>query len=77
MRSTEENQKKKEKCTSKAGLLRLGLTLQEAEQQVNGFEALVSSLATGHAHLPLPDVSQWQVAEHLVICQHLLQYLKT
>lgn len=77
MKSIEENQEKKENCTRKAGLLRLGLTLQEAEQQVNGFEALVPSLATGHAHLPLPDISQWQVAEHLVICQHLLQYLKT
>ncbi len=51
-----------------AGLLRLGLTLQEAEQQVNGFESLVPSLATGHAHLPLPDVSKRQVTEHLVIC---------
>lgn len=48
---------------SKAGLLRLGLALQEAEQQVNGFEALASCLTTGHTHLPLPDVCQWQVAE--------------
>lgn len=47
---------------SSAGLLRLGRALQEAEQQVNGFEALASCLATGHTHLPLPDVSQWQVA---------------
>ncbi|TNN64739.1 hypothetical protein EYF80_025045 [Liparis tanakae] len=49
----------------------------EAEQQVNGFEALVPSLAAGHAHLPLPDVSQRQVTEHWLIGQHLLQYLKT
>lgn len=48
---------------SSAGLLRLGLALQEAEQQVNGFEALASCLAAGHAHLPLPDVSQRQVAK--------------
>lgn len=41
---------------SRAGLLRLGLALQEAEQQVNGFEALASCLTTGHTHLPLPDV---------------------
>lgn len=65
------------KCRGKAELLRLGLTLQEAEQQVNGFESLVAGLAAGHAHLPFPDVSQWQVTEHLVFCQHLLKYLKT
>lgn len=47
----------------RAGLSRLGLALQEAEQQVNGFEALASRLATGHAHLPLPDVRKWQVAK--------------
>lgn len=52
----------------KAELLRLRRTLKQAEQQVNGFESLVPSLATGHAHLPLPDVSQWQMTEHLVIC---------
>lgn len=48
---------------SGAGLLRLGRALQEAQQQVNGFEALASCLATGHAHLPLPDVSQGQVSQ--------------
>lgn len=59
---------------SSAGLLRLGLglALHEAEQQVNGFEALASCLATGHAHLPLPDVSHRQVAKQLFINQHLL-----
>lgn len=46
---------------SSAGLLRLGPALQEAEQQVNGFEALASCLTAGHTNLPLPDVCQWQV----------------
>lgn len=40
-------------------LLLLGRTLEEAKQQVDGFKALATSLATGHAHLPLPDVVQW------------------
>jgi len=47
--------------------LRLGLTLQQTEQQVNGFKSLASSLATGHTHLPLPDISQRQTTEHSII----------
>lgn len=57
-------------------LLLLGRTLQKAKQQVDGFQALATCLATGHAHLPLPDVVQRQVDEDLVVCQHLLEYLE-
>lgn len=43
---------------------------------MDGFQPLATCLATGHAHLPFPDVVQWQVDENLVVCQHLLEYLE-
>lgn len=66
LRRAEE--KRRKEYVGEDDLLRCGLTLQEAEQQVNGFETLVSSLTTGHAHLPLPDVGQWKMTQDLLVC---------
>lgn len=74
---SEKEKKKREWVKCSAGLSLLGRTLEEAKQQVDGFQALATRLATGHAHLPLPDVVQRQVDENLVVSQHLLEYLET
>ena len=61
----------------KGGASLLRLTLKKAEQQMDGFQTLVSCLAASHAHLPLPDIGQWEMSEDLVVGQHLFQDLET
>lgn len=56
--------------------LPLGAALHYLQEQVDGLQALVPSLAARDPHLPLPDPGQWEVRDNPFLRQHLLQNLK-
>lgn len=54
----------------------MGAAAYDPQKQVDGFQPLMTSLATSHAHQPFPDFAQREVWHNSFFGQHLLQNLK-
>lgn len=56
----------------RTGPLPLGAALHNLQEQVNGLQTLVTSLAARYPNLPFPDFGQREVGNNPFLRQHLL-----